>query len=304
MSVHPFRGYRGVNRRQIELEGGWSAVTVRILTDSTCDLPEATVATEGISVVLLYTNVGDRGYLDGVELSRKEFYNRLPTFPEHPTTAEPGIEAFLEAYDGLAREGASVVVSIHISGSLSNVIDVARLAAERTSSVPVTAIDSGQLTLGVGLAAQQAARSARKGASVDEIVAQVEDQVSRTYTYAALSTVEFLRRSGRLTQFQSGLATLLRIVPLLKMHAGVAEMERIRTYSRAVQRLIDLATGLGPLEKLAIVHTNALDRATALYQLARHLQPDGTEPLYGQVTPVIGAHIGPGAVGFVCIARS
>jgi DegV family protein with EDD domain len=277
---------------------------VRIVTDSTCDLPEAVVASEGIRVIPLYVNVGSKGYLDGVQLSRDEFYQQLPTYPVSPTTAAPGIETMKRAYDELAAEGATGIVSIHISQSLSNTVDVARLAAQDTTSVPVTVIDSGQLTLGVGLAAVAAARAAAKGATVPDVVDVVRDHVSRTYTFAALSTVEFLRRSGRLSRFQSGLASVLRIIPLLKMHVGEPEMEKVRTHRRAVERVRQLAADVAPLETLAIVHTNALDRAEDMHTSVQGLIPPGTEPLYGQVTPVIGAHIGPGAVGLVCISTS
>ena len=278
-------------------------MTVSIVTDSTCDLPQSVVAQEGIHVVPLYVNVGDRSYLDGVDLSRQAFYSQLPSYPVSPTTAAPGIEIFKRAYDDLAEDGATGVVSIHISQSLSNTVDVARLAAQETTSVPVTVVDSGQLTLGVGLAVVAAARAAQAGASAEGVVSLVEDQVSRTWVFAALHTVEFLKRSGRLTKFQFSLASVLRILPLLKMHEGVAEMEKARTWSKAVQRVIQLGTELGPLENLAVVHTSAPERAESVCELARSLVPQDVEPLYGQVSPVIGAHIGPGTVGLVCVTK-
>ena len=278
-------------------------MSIRIVTDSTCDLPESVVQEHGIRVMPLYIHIGTKDYLDGVELSREEFYKGLPTYESPPTTAAPGIGAFAQVYEQMAAEGATGIVSIHISETLSNVVNVAQLAAQKTETIPVRVIDSGQLSLGVGLMGLAAARVSQAGGTMDEVVAAVQDLMPRTHTLAALSTVEFLRRSGRLTQFQSGLATLLKILPLLKMHSGVAEMERVRTRERAIQRLLQLVHDLGRLEQLAIVHTNAPQEAAALHRRAQPLIPEGTEPIYAQVTSVIGAHIGPGAVGFVCVTQ-
>jgi DegV family protein with EDD domain len=278
-------------------------MSVRIVTDSTCDLPNHTVEALGLRVLPLYIHVGNTDYLDGVDMSREQFYSGLPTFPSHPTTAAPGIEVFERMYNELASEGADGILSIHIAESLSNVVNVARLAAQRVSRLPVRVIDSGQLTLGVGLEAMAAAQAAQAGATLEEVERLVQDMIPRTHTFAALSTVEFLRRSGRLTQFQSGLATVLKILPLLKMHRGVAEMEKIRTEQRAITRVLMLLRERLPIERLAVVHTNAPFKAKALYERAKPMLAEIPEPIYGSVTPVIGAHIGPGAVGFVCVER-
>ena len=276
---------------------------IRIVTDSTCDLPDEVVQEHGIRVVPMYIHIGTTDYLDGIDMSREQFYQGLPGLDEPPTTAAPGIDAFAQTYEKLAEEGATGIVSIHISETLSNVVNVAQLAAQRVESVPVTVIDSGQLTMGVGFEALRAAETAKTGGTLEEVVAAVRRLIPRTHTFAALSTVEFLRRSGRLTQFQAGLATVLRILPLLKMHNGTAEMEKVRTRDKAIKRLLQLLSELGPLERLAIVHTNAPQEAAALHERARSLIPADIDPIYAQVTPVIGAHIGPGAVGFVAIAR-
>lgn len=279
-------------------------MSIRVVTDSTCDLPESVVRDHGIQVVPMYIHIDRKGYLDGVELSREAFYTGLPDYKEPPTTAVPAADAFSRAYQRLADEGATGVVSVHISETLSNVVNIARLAAEKTTALPVEVIDSGQLTLGLGLEVLRAAEVAREGGTMEETVSAVHELIPRTYTFAALNTVEFLRRSGRLTQFQSGLAIILKILPLLKMNKGVAEMERVRTREKAIRRLLEMVTDLGPLEQLALVHTNAPDEAIRLHERGKHLVPPGAVPIYAQVTSVIGAHIGPGAVGFVAVARS
>jgi DegV family protein with EDD domain len=280
-----------------------ATMTVRIVTDSTCDLPQDVIEKYGISVVPLYVNFGTQSFLDGIELSRQEFYEMLPQSDTFPTTAVPGLPVFSKVYEKMAAQGADQVVSIHIASTLSATCDVARKAAEQTESVPVTIFDAGQVTVGTGIAAIAAAQAAREGGSVSDIVALLEDMVPRIHSYAALDTVEFLRRSGRLTAIQYGLSTLLDIKPLIMMHNGVLASQRVRTGNGCIGRMIQLVTDLGPLEQLALVHTNAPQKAKELYEQARHLFPSDATPLSVEVTPIIGAHVGPNAVGLVAVAQ-
>jgi DegV family protein with EDD domain len=275
-------------------------MSIRIVTDSTCDLPAEIVAQYGITVVPLYINVGSESYLDGVELSREEFYERLPGWDTLPTTATPGPQRFIQAYKKLAAEGATEILSIHISESLSATVKVARLAGREVTSVLVTVFDSGTLTLGTGFLVWTAAQAAAEGRTMEEILALLEEQGSRTHVFAALDTLEFLRRSGRMNRVLASLGTWLQIKPLLKMHEGVASAERVRTTRRATSRLIGLLSDLVPLEKVALVHTHALDRVEELRQKAQHLLPEG-ELLSMDITPVFGVHLGPGAIGFACV---
>jgi DegV family protein with EDD domain len=277
-------------------------MTIKIVTDSTCDLPDELAAEHGISVVPLYINIGTDSYLDGIELSRQAFYEGLPGYKSFPTTAVPGVGAFKRVYERLANEGATEILSLHISISLSSVVNVARLAAEEVKSVRVTVLDSRQLSLGTGWLAMLAARAAAARRSMEDILEQVKDQIRRSYVFAALDTLEFLRRSGRMNGIVAGLGTLIDLKPLLKMYDGQPASERVRTNGRAYRRLIELVSAIGPLERLALVHTNAPDKAEQLRQQAQHLFPGDEEPLSVNVTSVIGSHIGPGAVGFAAVA--
>lgn len=279
-------------------------MTVRIVTDSTCDLPAETIARYGIHVVPLYINVGRQGYLDGIDITRAEFYSRLPGFSEHPTTAVPSIERFRAAYNTLADDGASAVLSIHIAIALSATVDVARLAAEQTTSVPVTVIDSQQLSLGTGFLVETAARMAAEGSPAAEIQAALLDQAGRSHVFAALDTLEFLKRSGRMNKYVAGVASLLQIKPILTMHNGNPGAERVRTQERAFKRLVQMLEAVGPLERVALVHTHAIpERRAELRAMAAHLLPPG-EILTEDITPVIGAHIGPNAVGFAVVGKA
>lgn len=276
-------------------------MTIRIVTDSTCDLPQTIVEELGITVIPLYINVGKQGYLDGVEISRQEFYRRLPDFRPHPTTAAPGSEIFRKAYERLSDEGATEVLSIHISVSLSATVDVARAAAGETGALPVTVLDARQLSLGTGFQVQTAAELAAQGADMATILAALDEQISRTHVFAALDTLEYLRRSGRMNGAVSRLGNLLRLKPLLHMYNGEPIAERVRTRQRATNRLTEILKGIGPLERVALVHTHSPARAAELRQAAAHLLPVDEIPSV-DITPVIGANIGPDAAGFACIA--
>jgi DegV family protein with EDD domain len=277
---------------------------IRIVTDSTCDLPQDLIIEHHITVVPMYINVGTQEFRDGIDLTREEFYARLPDFKHAPTTAAPGPDVFRQVYEGLAAEGATQVLSIHISEKLSAVVNIAMQAAKETTVLPVTVFDSRQLSLGTGFQVLAAARAAEAGHSMQQILAMLEDQISRTHVFAALDTLEFLRRSGRMNFAISFLGTLLQIKPFLKMYKGEATAERIRTRNGAVKRLVELLRDVTPLEKIALLHSRASDRALALLEQVRHLLPDGEPIMIEEITPVLGAHIGPGVVGFVCISKN
>ncbi len=278
-------------------------MSIKIVTDSACDIPLELVKKYDISVVPLYINIGEKSLLDGVEISREEFYTNLPDYPVNPTTAAPGPGMFQKVYEELAAKGASEIISIHISISLSSTLESARIGAEQTRAVPVTVIDSRQLSLGAGFIVLAAARAAQEGQTKEQILQIIENEVACTYVFAALDTVDFLRRSGRMNMVLASLVSLLQIKPLLKMHNGKPSAERIRTQEKAFQRLIKLVQELGPLKQLALVHTSAPQKAEILRQRALNLFPDENPPLSVGVTPVLGAHIGPGVVGFAVTSQ-
>jgi DegV family protein with EDD domain len=277
-------------------------MTIKIVTDSTCDLPIALINALDITVIPLFINVGEQEYRDGIDLSRQEFYERLPQFRPSPTTAAPGPDTFHRAYERLASEGATEILSIHISIKLSGIVDIARQAARETSIVPVTVFDSRQLSLGTGFEVLTAAKATAQGNSIHEIIELLNDQISRTHVFAALDTLEFLRRSGRMNATISRLGELLQIKPLLKMFDGNPTAERVRTHKRAIKRVVELLNEAAPFEQVAILHSLAADQARALLDEIKPLLPDGNI-LFEEITPVLGAHIGPGVIGFACISQ-
>jgi DegV family protein with EDD domain len=279
------------------------SMTIRIVTDSTSDIPAETAAQYRIVVVPAYVNIGDRSYLDGIELTRQEFYERLPSYSQAPTTAAPPPGAFKEAYEALAAEGVTEILSIHVAAALSGMLNVASVGAADVPSVQVTLFDSQQVTMGLGLLAIYAAKLAAAGRSMGEIVASLEERVKRTYILGVLDTLEYLRRSGRVNWAQFGIGTLLRIKPLLHVHMGRVDIpERIRTSKRAMERLLELAATFAPLEDLALLHTHGSDSdIRALRDRTSFLNPEGLLPLAVELTPALGAHVGPGGLGIAFV---
>ncbi len=277
-------------------------MSIRIVTDSTCDLPVELMRANGITVIPMYINVGSEAFRDGIDITRQEFYQQLPAFKHHPTTAAPSPGLFRQVYEQLAAEGATEILSIHISVKLSAVVDMAAQAAQATSIIPVTVFDSRQLSMGMGFQVLAAAQAAAEGRSMAEIVSILEDQITRTRTFAALDTLEFLRRSGRMNFALAFLGSLLHIKPFLKMYNGNPTAERVRTRGKAMDRLVALLQEAAPLEKAALLHSIAADRAEEIKQRVQHLLPPG-DLIFEEINPVLGAHIGPGVVGFSVISK-
>jgi DegV family protein with EDD domain len=277
-------------------------MNIRIVTDSTCDLPERIVSQHSITVIPLAINVGKKSFLDGVDLTRHEFYAQLPDFTPHPQTAALGPEVFRQAFDRLANEGAHAILSIHISETLSSTVNSARLAARQFKRIPVTVLDSGQLSLGLGFIVEHAAELAGAGKETADIISALNHLMKRTYVFASLKTLEYLRRSGRMNFALANFGELLQLKPLLHMNMGKAAAHRTRTQKQATARLIKWLAEYAPYERLAIVHAGVQEEAEALFEQTRSYFPQG-EILIEQITPVLGTHLGIGAIGFAGIAK-
>lgn len=279
-------------------------MTIRILIDSTCDVPPILVERLGITVVPVYINVGDKSYLDGVDLTRQEFYENLPGYDIFPTTAAPAPGAFTAAYQALVDEGATQIISLHLATKLSNTLNAARLGSEDVKGAQITMWDTEQLAMGSGLQAIIAAEAAAEGKSVPEILSLLQEKREKTRVFAMLDTLEFLRRSGRVSWTEFGLGTLMRIKPIVQVYAGeVSIIEKVRTSKRALPRLVQLVESYGPIERIAIEYAGNLEIAERLRQEAKDLFPPDAALSFMELTPAIGAHAGPGVVGIGFIAK-
>jgi DegV family protein with EDD domain len=280
-------------------------MTISIVTDSACDVPEELAREKGITVVPVYVNTGDRSYLEGVELSREEFYDNLIHYPVYPTTAAPASGAFQETYERLGREGTTEILSIHIASGLSATYNAARLGAESARGVRVTLLDTKQITLGAGLLVLLAAEAVADGLEMDEIVDMLNQRVKRTLVFGMIDDLTALRRSGRVSWAEFGLGTLLHIKPVMMIHESVVSVAaKIRTRKRAMAQMVNMVEEFGPFERLAIIHVNAPDAALELAARAKHMIPQDHPSITAGIGPAIGTHLGLGAVGFACISSS
>jgi DegV family protein with EDD domain len=277
-------------------------MTIQIVTDSTCDLPTETIQQLGITVLPLNIHIGEKAYLDGVDLSREEFYRQLPDLNPFPKTASPSPAGFERLYRRLAEQGAQAILSIHISESLSATVNEARIAAEQFPQLAVTVLDSSQLSVGTGFLVEKAAQLAAAGHSLDEILSVLKGQMQRSYVFASLKTLEYLRRSGRMHSSVAHIGEFFKIKPLLHMNMGKPTIQRARTQKNATAQLLDWLEQYAPFERLAIVHAGVQEEAESLRETVRAYWPENTVPIL-QITPVLGAHLGVGALGFACVSK-
>jgi len=276
---------------------------IRVVTDSTADIPSELVRELDIIVVPVHVIFGMHSYDDGVNLSRTEFYDRLASANPLPTTSAPSGGEFEAIYRQLQGEGAQAVVSIHIAGALSVVQNAAQIGANAVSSLHVTIVDSEQVSMGLGWQVVEAARAAHAGKSVEEIVAAVVRTRRNVRLYAALDTVEYVRRSGRVGWAAGAIGQLLKIKPLVEVKAGqVLSIDRTRTRTHMIERLKELVAQHGALRELIVLHTNALDDARRLADDFSELHPLLRDPIYVvEATTAIGTHVGPRGLGVACV---
>ncbi len=275
---------------------------VCIVTDSTADIPPALAAEYGIVVVPAVVILGAEQFLDGEGLSRAEFYRRLPAMQPLPTTAAPSVGVFAEAYRA-ALTTADAVVGIFLASTLSSIYQHARLAAQDFGG-RVHVVDSGQLTMGLGFQVLAAARVAREGGSVADVLGEVQSIQQRVRLVAMLDTLEFLRRSGRVSWAKARLGSLLQLKPFLEVRQGeVLSLPAVRTRRKGLARLAEHVSAWGALDYLALLHSGAPDDAEALVDAA---DTSGLvlPPMTVLVTTVIGTHVGPRGVGAVGVLKA
>ncbi len=239
-----------------------------------------------------------------MDLTRDEFYQLLSVKQNLPTTAAPGTQAYTEVFSPILESSTDSILSIHISSRLSNIYNSAILAAQTLDPTRIHVFDSGNLSLSSGMMVARAAMAAKEGKSLAEILELLDDLRTRTYSYARLDTLEYLRRGGRLNDIGQGIASMLEIKPIMKMNQGKPQMEIVRTRRRADQRVVELVQELGDLEQIGFVHANAQRDVENLIQTVRPMIPSSTEIWVSDVSPVIGSHVGPGAICACAIAKN
>jgi len=275
---------------------------IGVVTDSTSDIPAALAEQYGIEIVRAVININGKSYTDGLEISREDFYTRLPGLTPLPTTSSPSVGAFQVCYEKLLKSGSESILSIHPPNELSGIYNAARLAAEEFGQ-RVKVLDSGQVSLGLGYQVLLAAETAAKGAIQDEVLTLVESVRKRVRLTALLDTIEYVRRSGRVTWAVAMLGGALRLQPLIELRFGIVHrLGLARTRLQGIHRMVEVLNSWGSLERLAVLHTNAESAARQLLEDVK--SKVAVPPLLVNVTTVIGTHVGPNGLGFAVVPIS
>ena len=273
-------------------------MTVKVVTDSTSDLPRELADRYGINVIPQKVIFGTEELRDGVDITGDEFYRRVSGSAVLPTTSQASPGEFRELYESIA-DGADGIVSVHVSAALSGTVDSARSGGEQADTgCGVEVIDSMQAGMGTGLVAIAAAKAAMNGGDLRQVVSVAEGAVGRSETYVLLDTLEYLQKGGRIGKARAMLATLLSIKPMIILREGIVdELGKERTHKKGVARLRRVTEDFAPLEELCVNYTTTPDEARAFAEELQQLLPDGTEPLLAQIGPAVGTYTGPAALG-------
>ena len=273
-------------------------MTVKVVTDSTSDLPPDLAADLGITVVPVYVHFGTETFKDGVEITADEFYERLVSESRLPTTSAPSIGEFIEVYDRLGK-GADSVLSVHISDKLSGTYNAAVQAKEQAKTgSAVEVIDSRQASMGLGMMAMTAARAANLGADLEEVAGVVRRAVGLSQCLALLDTLEFLQRGGRIGKARAMLGAVLKIKPMIIVRDGeVHELGKARTFRKGLRKFQDAAKTFAPLDSLSVLHATSPQVAEEIASDLGGLLAADKQPFIARFGPALGTHLGPGAVG-------
>ncbi len=280
-------------------------MALKIVTDSTCDIPSELVERYGITVVPVTVRFGTDTYRDGVDLTTDELYRRLTSGGDLPTTSQPSIGEFLEVYEQVGKD-ADGIVSIHVSAKLSGTYNSAMQASDQSEvDCAIDVVDTEQASMGIGLTVLAAAKAASKGASLDDVGALVDSTVQRSNCMALLGTLEFLQKGGRIGKAQALVGTLLRIHPMIVLSEGeVLPMARPRTRRKGLQELKKACLQRGPMEALSVIHSTLREEAEDLATELSELLPEGVEPIVARFGPALGTYVGPKAIGLASITAA
>jgi len=270
-------------------------MTVKIVTDSVSDIPSDLAKSLDITMVPLTVNFGVESFLDGVEITPKEFFEKIETAPSLPTTAAPSIGAFTEVYKDLTGKGHEVV-SLHVSGKLSATLSSATQAAAELGNEHISVVDTQAVSAMEALIVTAAARVAIAGGSVEEVIEKAKSSIGKTAVYVVLDTLEYLQKGGRIGRAAALMGGLLSIKPILTLNDGeVHPHEKVRTRAKALARIIEIVQSGGPYEEITVMHASAEDEAEYLTSVLEPMCSD-LPILSSQIGPVVGTHAGPGSV--------
>jgi DegV family protein with EDD domain len=273
-------------------------MNINFVTDSTTDVPQELVERYNIRVVPTILIFDGKEYRDGVDITRAEFYQRLPSLRPLPTTAAPSAGDFDSVYNSLHGP----VISLHTALSFTAILTSARIAAEKLAG-RVTVIDSGSLSLGAGWQLIGGAEAAAAGATVEEVLQVIAEVRKRVRVFALLDTLDNLRHSGRISLMRASIGELLQIKPMVEVHESqLIAREQFRTRAKALPAFIDHIKSLGEFERLGVLYTDNSEPAKHVYAALGNRAPADT--IISPITSTVGTHIGLNAVGVTGVLKT
>ncbi len=278
-------------------------MAIRIVTDSTADIPSEIALAQGVTVVPLTVFFGEEAYLDGIELDNAGFYRKLQASKALPRSSQPSPAAFQQAYHRLIDEGADGILSIHLSSKLSGTYQSACTACsnvqESGSTVPIEVIDTHSISVGMSRSILRAAQAAREGQSLAELTALVNDEQRRTRILAVLDTLEYVKRGGRIGGARAMLGNMLSVKPIISLRDGaVVPIEQPRTRSRAYARVAQLIVEMGQIENVTIAEASE-EVGQQLAEAVKTIYHG--ELLRWKLGAVLGTHTGPGTAAVAIV---
>jgi len=271
-------------------------MAIKVVTDSSADLPAELAEEMGISVVPLYVRFGEEVYRDRVEMSEDEFYRRLLHDPVHPSTTQPTPQDFAEVYQKLSKE-ADGIISIHLSSKLSGTCSSALQGKEMVGKgCPIEVIDSQSLTMGLGITAIAAADMVKAGKGLSEVVEAVKPMLPNVHLFGLLDTLKYLAMGGRIGKAQALLGSVLNVKPILTLKDGeVVPAGRARTRAKGIDELFNFAQNAAGIEDLSVIYNTTPDDADKLVERIAAIFPKERIRL-AKLGPVLGVHCGPDIV--------
>jgi len=271
-------------------------MTVKIVTDSTSDLPPQLAEQLGITVVPVYVRFGTKVYRDGVDISHSEFYQKLVTSPVHPSTSQPPPLDFAEVYGKLSEE-TDEVVSLHLSRKTSGTYDSALRGREMVGSgCRVEVVDTLFVSMGLGLIVMAAARLAKAGESLQAVMDEIRQVILQIRMLGVFDTLKYLLLGGRISRARALVGTLLNVKPLLTMRGGeLVQAGLARTRAKGMERLFDFAKNALNIQELAIVHSTTPDEASSLKERIASIFAEDRIHV-ARLGPALGVHGGPGTL--------